>query len=77
MALPDFHPVNIPKERRDIIWSERSLSLPDILKELQLPVVIKMNADDQKEGGATYRRDASAMLKQPLLLFQVRLSIVC
>lgn len=49
-----------------LLWSERSLSLVDILKEFPLPVIVKMNADDRSK----QKRDASTMLQQPLLLYK-------
>ncbi|WAR24437.1 hypothetical protein MAR_038106 [Mya arenaria] len=74
MAANNFHPVNIPKPETNLIWSDRSLNLIDLLKEIQLPAVVKMNADEKSVaaggGGGGLRKDASAMLKQPMLLFQ-------
>lgn len=68
MATKDFHPVSIPKlsKSTDLIWSDRSMSLVDLLKEMTLPVVVKMNAEDKTKKV----KDASAMLCQPLLLYK-------
>lgn len=68
MATKDFHPVNIPKSSRssDLVWADRSLSLVDLLKEMTLPVIVKMHAEDKSQKV----KDASVMLQQPLLLYK-------
>lgn len=68
MTTKDFHPVSIPKSSRssDLVWSDRSMSLADLMKEMTLPVIVKMNAEDKSKKV----KDASAMLQQPLLLYK-------
>jgi len=68
MATKEFHPVSIPKISRggDLIWSDRSLSLANLMKEMSLPVIVKMNAEDK----ARKVKDGSSMLQQPLLLYK-------
>lgn len=51
-----------------LVWSERSVALPDLLKEASLPIIVKMNAEEKsKEKG---KKDASTMLHQPLMLYK-------
>ncbi|XP_045188814.2 uncharacterized protein LOC123546526 [Mercenaria mercenaria] len=65
MATKDTSPSRNPRTL-SLQWSDRSLSLVDLLKEFTLPVIVKMNADDKSKK----KKDASSMLQQPLLLYK-------